>query len=75
MIENFDDGRKKSFFCTAVNLLELKDIEYVIEKIMNATSPDASQKEKSQNSVHLFQTMAEKRNIVLQLRKKLKSRS
>ncbi len=73
LLENFDDGRKKNFFCIAVNLLDLQDVEYVMAQITDKTSRDDSKKEKAAAAVRIFQTMAEKRNIVLRLRKKPKS--
>ncbi len=73
LLENFDDGRRKSFFCIAVNLLDLPDTEYVIAQIKDQTRRDIPQKGKAAVAVRIFQAMAEKRNITLQLRKKPKS--
>ena len=70
LLENFDDGRKKSFFCIAVNLFDLHDTEYVMAQIMDKTGQDDSKKEKAATAVRIFQVMAEKRNVLLQLRKK-----
>jgi hypothetical protein len=70
LLSKYNDGRRKNFFCIAVNLLELQDIKYVMEQIAEETKPDGSIKENSAIAVRLFQDMAEKRNIVLKLRKK-----
>lgn len=70
LILNFNDGRKKSFFCLAVNLLDLKDVKDVmveIEKIENST---LTLKEKSKIAVAIFQAKADERDISLKLRKK-----
>lgn len=72
LLDNFDDGRKKSLFCTAVNLLELDDIKSVIKHIHKETNAYASIKERSSTASRLIQAMAEKRGISLQLRKKTK---
>ncbi len=72
LLENFDDGRRKSFFCIAVNLLDLRDIENVTAQMADITSVKDSKKEKAAVAVRLFQTVAEKRNIALQLRRKPK---
>lgn len=71
LLANYNDGRRKSFFCLAVNLLELPDIKSVVEKIIPATcSEELTLKEKATLAVGLFNTMAAKRNIVLKLNKK-----
>ncbi len=33
LLENYNDGRKKNFFCVAVNLLELEDLKSVMQEI------------------------------------------
>lgn len=71
LLTNFNDGRRKSFFCIAVNLLDLQDLKIVMEQIKNEIEPDTTLKEKSAAVVRLLQTMAEKRNITLQLRRKI----
>ena len=73
LLLNFDDGRRKSFFCIAVNLLNLQDLMCVMEQTKDEIQPDATIKEKSTTAVRLLQTMAEKRDISLQLRKEPKS--
>lgn len=71
LLENYNDGRRKSFFCIAVNLLELQDVKSVVEQIVPETkSGNLNLKEKAALAVNLFQTMAAKRNIVLKLNKK-----
>jgi uncharacterized protein YigA (DUF484 family) len=70
LLANFNDGRRKSFFCTAVNLLDLQDIKDVLAQIEEEIQPDMSLKEKSTTAVSLFQSTAEKRGISLKLNKK-----
>lgn len=71
LLENYNDGRRKSFFCIAVNLLELQDIKSVVEQITAETEADElTLKEKAVIAANLFQAEAEKRNIVLKLNKK-----
>jgi hypothetical protein len=73
LLTNYNDGRRKSFFCIAVNLLELQDVEFVIKQIAAETvSDNLTQKEKAVIAVNLFQTMAANRNVVLKLNKKTK---
>lgn len=73
LLQNYDDGRRKSFFCVAVNLLELQDIHSVMKQIADETYADVSIKEKAKIAVCLFEDMAETRGISLQLRKKIKA--
>lgn len=71
LLANFNDGRRKSFFCMAVNLLELHDIESVVKQIVSETeSQILTQKEKAIIAAKLFQDMASNRNIILKLNKK-----
>lgn len=72
LLNDYDDGRRKSFYCIAVNLLELHEVQSVMKQIFNEVSPDVSLKEKAVIAVRLFEEMAEKRGISLQLRKKSK---
>ena len=70
LLANYNDGRKKSFFCVAVNLLKLDDLKGTIRQIENEVNPDASIKEKAKTATLLFQALANERNISLKLRKK-----
>ncbi|WMJ22495.1 DUF3795 domain-containing protein [Paludicola sp. MB14-C6] len=71
LLKNYNDGRRKTFFCIAINLLELEDIRMVIEKIKTEIpSNDMSIKEKALIAVTIFQALADERNIILKLYKK-----
>jgi hypothetical protein len=71
LLANYNDGRRKSFFCITVNLLELQDVKSVVEQIAIETeSNNLTLKEKAALAADLFQAMAAKRNIVLKLNKK-----
>ena len=72
LLKNFDDGRRKNFYCVAVNLLELQDIKTVMGQIDGAVVFDTPLKVKAAAVVRLFEDMAENRGISLQLRKKPK---
>jgi len=54
----------------AINLLALSDIKDVMNQITSQIKPVDNVKEKAKTAVCLFQTMAEMRNIKLELRKK-----
>jgi hypothetical protein len=69
-LENYNDGRRKSFFCLAANLLELQDLKSAMEHIKEFEKDNLSLKEKASNAANVFQDVAAKRGIVLKLNKK-----
>jgi len=69
LLGSYDDGRRKSFFCLAVNLLELQDVQYVIAQIETQTKSSDTKKDKAKIAVHLLKEIAEERDISLKLRK------
>lgn len=69
--QNYNDGRKKSFFCLAVNLLELQDLRTVKQKIsLDEEINGLSVKEKAVCVKKLLEDMADERQVILKLRKK-----
>lgn len=71
LLSNFNDGRKKTLFCVAVNLLEVVELQEVVRQI--ETDRDfygMGIKEKSSLAAKRLQDMAARRNISLKLRKK-----
>lgn len=72
LLVNYDDGRRKSFFCVAVNLLEMADITDIMARIESETRTDDSVKEKATTAVRLLQDAADRQGISLKLRKKTK---
>lgn len=71
LLANYNDGRRKSFFCIAVNLLDLHDLKNIIEQINSKTvHENLTRKEKENVAVTVFQTVAENKNIILKLNKK-----
>ncbi|WP_195267774.1 DUF3795 domain-containing protein [Eubacterium sp. 1001713B170207_170306_E7] len=69
LLTHYNDGRRKTFFCPAVNLLELEDIKLVLTQIKDEINPEGALKEKARQAVQLFQTMAENRGISIKLNK------
>jgi len=69
LLGNYDDRRRKSFYCLAVNLLELQDINAIMEQVREKIDLQAPMKEKAAIAVKLFQAMADEKGIVLKLRK------
>ena len=70
LLKSYNDGRRKGFFCIGVNLLDLSDINLIMEELGNEVEPQAPLKEKAATAVRLFQAEADKKGIVLKLRKK-----
>ena len=70
LLDNYNAGRQKSFFCVAVNLLELQDIKSTLEKIGSLINDDMNLKTKSKIAVDEFKTTANQRNIDITLVKK-----
>ena len=71
LLSNYNDGRRKNFFCVAVNLLELSELHEGIKQIQsNDELPSRPVKEQALYVAEVFQRIADKRNIKLKLIKK-----
>jgi len=66
LLEDYNDGRRKSFFCLAVNLLDLEDLKTVMEHLAEEKQIESfTLKEKSAYVVKQFQSIAEQRGVAL----------
>ena len=73
LLDNFNDGRRKSFFCMAVNLIEIEDLKSAVKEIEEEVSgKELTKKKKAVISVEILKSAAARKNIVLKLRKKEK---
>lgn len=71
LLSNFNDGRRKNFFCVAVNLLELSEIHEAIEQIQSHDGlRSLPLKAQASYVAEVFQKIAGRRNVTLKLRKK-----
>ncbi len=71
LLSDYNDGRRKTFFCVAVNLLPLQDLENVMNKMaVDIAFRDATIKEKAERVATLLQSQAIQQGIELKLRKK-----
>ncbi len=68
LLDTCNDGRRKSFFCLAVNLLPLEDLQDLPEKL--SAKPGASLTERGAAAAELLRQQAEARGIFLKLNKK-----
>ena len=69
LLEHYDDGRRKSFYCLAVNLLGQDDINSVMKQIKDKIDSQSPLKEKAKAAAGFFQAIADEKGIVLKLRK------
>lgn len=69
LLENYNDGRKKTLFGLAVNLLELDDLRKVMGQIKE-DEEGLSVKEKAACMAGLLQEVAAQKAICLKLRKR-----
>nr|WP_308626605.1 DUF3795 domain-containing protein [uncultured Eisenbergiella sp.] len=71
LLANCNDGRRKSFFCLTVNLLDLEDLKTVIGNIAEENGLESiTLKEKAVYVVKQLLTLAEQRGVVLKLNRK-----
>ena len=71
LLSRYNDGRRKSFYCVAVNLLELADLKEALLQIeANTDLAQLPDREKSAYVVGVFQKIAKKRSLELKLRRK-----
>jgi hypothetical protein len=70
LLANYNDGKRKSFYCIAVNLLELPDIRRIMAHIAEKVARlDIGKKEKIELIAGLFESEAKEKNLELRLRK------
>lgn len=70
LIKKYNDGRRKSFYCLAVNLLGLPELEKIMIKIeAEIDKLELSEKERAKAVVELFESVAKKNKIGLAMRK------
>ena len=72
LLREYNDGRRKSLFCTAVNLLELADVRETVSLLRRQTPPDAALREKGALAARLLQEAAAANGICLKLNRKKK---
>lgn len=70
LISTYNDGRRKAFYCNAVNLLPLLDLREIMAEIEDRIArSDMPFKEKIEEIVRLLEARAAVSNIPLKLRK------
>lgn len=71
LLERYNDGRRKTLYCLAVNLLEVGEVRSVIgEADACPRLAQGSAKERADHIAARFHALAEGKGILLKLRKK-----
>ena len=71
LLSNYNDGRRKTFFCVAVNLLDLSELQEAMKQIQSNDELSLLPfKAQCLYVVEVFRKIAERRNIKLKLIKK-----
>ena len=72
LLDGYNDGRRKTFYCTAVALLDLDAIRDVMDGLEQQDNDEMAAKQKAACAVRLFEQAANQRKNVLKLCKKPK---
>jgi len=67
LLDDYNDGRRKSFYCLAINLLDLTDIDIVMGQIRNDVDPQTPIKQKAITAVRLLNSIADEKGISLKM--------
>lgn len=71
LLSSYNDGRRKNFFCVAVNLLELSELQEALKQIQaNNGLPLLPFKAQCSYVAEVFQEIADRKNIKLKLIRK-----
>ncbi|MDL2206908.1 DUF3795 domain-containing protein [Eubacteriales bacterium OttesenSCG-928-N13] len=69
LLDAYNDGRSKSLFCTAVNLLPIEDVHQIMQALEQQAMTQQTPKERAQLAAQLLRQAADARDIDLTLRK------
>ncbi len=71
LLDGFNDGRKKSFYCAAMCFLDLEEIRTVMAELTAREDVDGMErKERAAVAADLFRRMAAQRGVELKLRRR-----
>lgn len=71
LLQEYNDGRHKSFYCTAINLLDIADCRNVMKKIADLVRDDMSVKGKATCIEVCLKQIADDKGVDLRLHKKV----
>lgn len=75
LISEYNDGRRKTLYTLAVNLLEIEELRDIMHILAEENSEEITIKEKAEKAVSLLQERAAKVPVELKLRKKAVQKS
>ncbi len=70
LLDNYNDGRRKSFYCLTVNLLDIDDIRSIIDEFESGDILEMSAKQKADMLKDMFIGLADKQDMKLKLNRK-----
>lgn len=70
LLAGYNDGRKKTLYCVAVNLLPLEEVKAIVDELTQSSSPDEGIKARAARAAALLQAAAQRHNILLKLRRR-----
>lgn len=73
LLDGWNDGRRKSFYCLAAYLLKLSELRRAFAEIQAAV-PEESEREKAITAVDILKKAAQSDGVVLRLNKKPKGK-
>ena len=72
LLAHFDDGRRKSYYCLAVNLINLDDLRMVMSHLDRSFNSNDDIKARAATAVSMFEEVADTNGLTLRLNKKPK---
>ncbi len=71
LLSEYNDGRKKTLYCLAVNLMELPDLQRAMARISAQDTVDTMpQKDRARLAAGILQQIADEKNLLLKLKRK-----
>lgn len=75
LLANYNDGRKKRYFCLAVNLLPWQEVCAIVDELQARPGlHDLPSKERAAQAVQVFELAAQRYGVELKLRRKKTSK-
>jgi hypothetical protein len=69
ILDEYNEGRSKSYYCIAVTLFDLEDLKIAIQEERRNRSMGSDIKARSKSLHTIFERLAKKKNLLLALRK------
>ena len=69
LLKGYDDSRRKSFYCLAVNLFDIQVINTIMSQIDDEIDLEDTAEIKAKTATRILQALADEKGIILKLRK------